>query len=69
MATEANIKNLKAAAKEFVRSYAGDNENVGRYLAIADFSEGVRVALNWTDVSSTTGKNEAFEAMLTAEQT
>ena len=57
------IKNLKAAAKEFVRSYAGDNENVGRYLAIADFSEGVRVALNWTDVSSTTGKNEAFEAI------
>lgn len=57
------IKNLKAAAKEFVRSYAGDNENVGRYLAIADFSEGVQVALNWTDVSSTTGKNEAFEAI------
>ena len=57
------IKNLKVAAKEFVNSYAGDNENVGRYLAIADFSEGVNVALNWTDVSSTIGKNEAFEAI------
>ena len=57
------IDNLKAAAKEFVESYAGDNENVGRYLAIADFSEGVRVALNWTDVSSTNGKNEAKEAI------
>lgn len=57
------IQNLKAAANEFVRSYAGDNENVGRYLAIADFSDGVEVALNWTDVSSTQGKNNAFKAI------
>lgn len=57
------IRNLKAAAIEFVRSYAGDNENVGRYLAIADFSDGVEVALNWTDVSSANGKNHAFNAI------
>ena len=57
------IKNLKAAANEFIKSYAGDNENVGRYLAIVDFATYVEVPLNWTDVSSTNGKNEAFEAI------
>lgn len=57
------IQNLKAAANAFVNSYAGDNENVGRYLAIADFSDGVEVALNWTDVSSANGKNHAFNAI------
>ncbi len=57
------IDNLKAAAKEFVRSYAGDNENVGRYLAVVDFATHVEVPLNWTDVSSTRGKNRAFEAI------
>lgn len=57
------IKNLKAAAKEFVQSYAGDTENVGRYLAVVDFATHVEVPLNWTDVSSTRGKNRAFEAI------
>lgn len=57
------IRNLKAAAKEFVRSYAGDNENVGRYLAVVDFATHVEVPLNWTDVSSTRGKTRAFAAI------
>lgn len=57
------IDNLKAAAKEFVRSYAGDRENVGRYLAVVDFATDVKVPLNWTDVSSARGKNNAFEAI------
>ncbi|WP_295138547.1 immunoglobulin-like domain-containing protein [uncultured Catenibacterium sp.] len=57
------IQDLKEAANEFVKSYAGDKENVGRYLAIADFSSGVKVALNWTDVSSKDGKNNAFTAI------
>lgn len=57
------IQKLKTAANEFVMSYAGDNENVGRYLAIADFSDGVEVALNWTDVSSANGKIEASRAI------
>lgn len=57
------IDNLKAAAKEFVESYAGDKENVGRYLAVVDFATYVEVPLNWTDVSSTKGKNKAFEAI------
>ena len=57
------IRNLRAAANEFVRSYAGDRENVGRYLAVVDFATDVRVPLNWTDVSSTRGRNKAFEAI------
>ena len=57
------IGNLKAAAKEFVESYAGDKENVGRYLAVVDFATHVEVPLNWTDVSSTKGQNKAFEAI------
>lgn len=46
-----------------MRSYAGDTENVGRYLAVVDFATHVEVPLNWTDVSSTRGKNKAFEAI------
>lgn len=57
------IRNLQAAAKEFVESYAGDRENVGRYLAVVDFATHVEVPLNWTDVSSTRGKTRAFEAI------
>lgn len=57
------IRNLQAAAKEFVKSYAGDRENVGRYLAVVDFATHVEVPLNWTDVSSTRGKTRAFEAI------
>ena len=57
------ISNLRAAANKFVQSYAGDNENVGRYLAVVDFATDVKVPLNWTDVSSTRGKNKAKEAI------
>ena len=57
------IDNLKAAAKEFVESYAGDKENVGRYLAVVDFATYVEAPLNWTDVSSKKGKDKAFEAI------
>ena len=34
-----------------------------RYLAVVDFATHVEVPLNWTDVSSTRGKNKAFEAI------
>lgn len=57
------IRNLRAAAKEFVQSYAGDKENVGRYLAVVDFATDVKVPLNWTDVSSVNGKEAAYEAI------
>ena len=57
------IRNLRAAANVFVNSYAGDRENVGRYLAVVDFATDVKVPLNWTDVSSTEGKNKAINAI------
>ena len=57
------IRNLRAAANEFVKSYAGDKENVGRYLAVVDFATDVKVPLNWTDVSSVNGKEAAKEAI------
>ena len=57
------ITNLRAAANEFVNSYAGGNENVGRYLAVVDFATDVKVPLNWTDVSSTEGRKKAFKAI------
>ena len=57
------IRNLRAAAEEFVNSYAGDRENVGRYLAVVDFATHVEVPLNWTDVSSTEGRDNAVEAI------
>lgn len=57
------IRNLRAAANVFVNSYAGDRENVGRYLAVVDFATDVKVPLNWTDVSSTEGKNKAIKAI------
>ena len=57
------ITKLKEAANEFVTSYAGNKENVGRYLAVVDFATHVEVPLNWTDVSSTKGRNKAFEAI------
>lgn len=57
------IRNLRAAANVFVNSYAGDRENVGRYLAVVDFATDVKVPLNWTDVSSTEGKTKAINAI------
>ena len=57
------ISNLRAAANVFVNSYAGDKENVGRYLAVVDFATDVKVPLNWTDVSSTEGRNKAVKAI------
>ena len=57
------MKSIRKAAKAFVNSYAGKDENTGRYLAVVDFDSDVEVRLNWTDVSSTKGKKAAFEAI------
>ena len=57
------MKSIRNAAKAFVQSYAGKDENIGRYLAIVDFDSDVEVRLNWTDVSSTEGKETAYEAI------
>ena len=42
------MKSIRDAAKAFVKSYAGKDENTGRYLAIVDFDSDVEVRLNWT---------------------
>ena len=57
------MKSIRNAAKAFVQSYAGKDENTGRYLAVVDFDSDVEVRLNWTDVSSVKGKEAAFEAI------
>ena len=57
------MKSIRDAAKAFVQSYAGKDENTGRYLAIVDFDSDVEVRLNWTDVSSTQGQETAYEAI------
>ena len=57
------MKSIRDAAKAFVQSYAGKDENTGRYLAIVDFDSDVEVRLNWTDVSSTKGKETAYDAI------
>ena len=57
------MKSIRNAAKAFVQSYAGKDENTGRYLAIVDFDSDVEVRLNWTDVSSTRGEETAYEAI------
>ena len=57
------MKSIRDAAKAFVQSYAGKDKNTGRYLAVVDFDSDVEVRLNWTDVSSTKGKNKAKEAI------
>ena len=57
------MKSIRDAAKTFVQSYAGKDKNTGRYLAIVDFDSDVEVRLNWTDVSSTEGKETAYEAI------
>ena len=57
------MKSIRDAAKAFVQSYAGKDENTGRYLAIVDFDSDVEVRLNWTDVSSTEGKETAYDAI------
>ena len=57
------MKSIREAAKAFVKSYAGKDENTGRYLAIVDFDSDVEVRLNWTDVSSSEGKETAYEAI------
>ena len=57
------MKSIRNAAKAFVQSYAGKDENTGRYLAIVDFDSDVEVRLNWTDVSSTQGQETAYEAI------
>lgn len=55
--------NAKNTAKEFVKKYAGDEPDSGRYLAIVNFATNTNIILNWTDVSSADGKASADNAI------
>ena len=51
----------KDAATSFVSTYAGTVENSGRYLAIVLFNYNSHTDLNWTDVSTSSGKQTAID--------
>ena len=53
----------KAAANNFIGTYAGDTEGSGRYLAIVSFSTSASPVLGWTDVSTPYGKASAESAI------
>ena len=53
----------KAAANNFIGTYAGDTEGSGRYLAIVSFSTSASPVLEWTDVSTPYGKTSAENAI------
>ena len=63
MSDSQRLTNAKRTAKEFVKTYAGENPDSGRYLAIVDFATVSNVALEWTDVSSVQGKYKANTAI------
>ena len=56
---ESRLDAAKAAAENFVNTYAGSVENAGRYLSIVVFGTTASVELNWTDVSTNEGKASA----------
>ena len=47
----------KKAAKEFLRTYAGDDDTANRQLAIVTFSDGYEPVLGWSNVAGGAGKN------------
>ena len=51
----------KDAATSFVSTYAGTVENSGRYLAIVLFNYNSHTDLEWTDVSTSSGKQTAID--------
>ncbi len=60
---ESRLDAAKAAAENFVNTYAGTVENAGRYLSIVVFGTNADVTLDWTDVSTDSGKNSAKSAI------
>lgn len=59
------IAAAKAAAIDFVNTYSGDTPGTGRYLAVVNFNTRVSnpPTLSWIDVSTTSGKNAAINAI------
>ncbi len=59
MGDDSRLKSAKEAALRFLESYAGTTSNAGRYLAVVSFASNAQVCLQWTDVSTNEGKEEA----------
>lgn len=57
----------KKAAKEFLRTYAGDDDTANRQLAIVTFSTGYQTVLEWSNVAGGTGKNGYDSAVTTID--
>lgn len=60
---ETRLYAAKAAAKDFLKSYAGDNEAATRQLAIVGFGTSARTFLSWCNVAGGEGKNSYDEAV------
>ncbi len=60
---ESRLDAAKAAAENFVNTYAGSVENAGRYLSIVVFGTTASVKLDWTDVSTDDGKENVISAI------
>lgn len=56
----------KKAAKEFLRTYAGNDDTANRQLAIVTFSTGYQT-LPWSNVAGGTGKNSYDSAVATID--
>ena len=58
------LKAAKAAAEDFVETYADTTtEGIGRYLSIVVFNYNAETQLEWTDVSTSNGKETALDAI------
>lgn len=60
---ETRLYAAKAAAKDFLESYAGDNEAATRQLAIVGFGTSARTFLSWCNVAGGEGKNSYNNAV------
>ena len=61
--TQNRLQAAKAAAKEFLATYAGDDANASRMLAIVTFDGGYRTNLDWCNVAG--GANKYSDALST----
>ena len=57
------LTDAKDAARAFVETYAGTQEGTGRNLSIVLFNYNPSVKLDWTDVSTSAGKNKALQTI------
>ena len=62
-AAQSRLTAAKAAARDFLASYAGDDANASRMLAIVTFDGGYRTNLDWCNVAG--GANKYGDALST----